>query len=212
VSLVVLCAGGHASVVIEALRSGGVIPVAATDSNPSRKGHLLLGVPIIGSDDHVLAMAASTTQLANGLGNRASRTGSNLSNRRQLFDRFAALGYAFPVVAHASAVVASDAAVGAGSQIMAGAIIQPGVRIGRNVLVNTRAVVEHDCVVEDHCHLAPGCVLCFGATVGQEVHVGAGAIVLPRVNLGSGSVVAAGAVVANDLEPNSFVDRNFCGA
>jgi UDP-perosamine 4-acetyltransferase len=195
-------------VIIEALLSRGVIPVAATDSDPSRKGHSLLGVPIIGSDDHVLGMAAEATQLANGLGNRASRTSSNLSNRRRLFDRFAAMGYAFPIVAHASAVVASDATLGAGAQIMAGAIIQPGVRIGRNVLVNTCAVVEHDCVVEDHVHLAPASVLCFGVRVGQEVHVGAGAIVLPQVNLGSGSVVAAGAVVANDLEPNSFVDRN----
>lgn len=211
-SLIVLCAGGHASVVIEALRSSGVSPMAATDSNHSRKGDFLLGVPIIGSDDHVLAMAAIETQLANGLGNRASRTSSNLSNRRQLFDRFFAIGYAFPVVRHASAVVASDASTGAGSQIMAGAIIQPGVRIGCNVLVNTRAVVEHDCTVGDHSHIAPGSILCFGVTVGQEVHVGAGAIVLPQVNLGSGSVVAAGAVVASDLSPNTFLDRNLHSA
>jgi UDP-perosamine 4-acetyltransferase len=199
-------------VVIEALRSRGVTPVAATDSDPSRKGHSLLGVPIIGSDDRVLGMAAGATQLVNGLGNRASRTCSNLSNRRRLFDRFAAMGYAFPVVAHASSVVASDAALGPGAQIMAGAIIQPGARIGRNVLVNTRAVVEHDCVVEDHVHLAPGSVLCFGVRVGEEVHVGAGAIILPQVRLGSGSVVAAGAVVTSDLEPNSFVDRNVARA
>ena len=194
--------------VIEALLSRGIIPVAATDSSPFRKGHSLLGVPIIGPDDHVLGMPADATQLANGLGNRASRTGSNLANRRLIFERFAGKGYAFPVITHASAVVASDAAMGAGAQIMAGAIIQPGVRIGRNVLVNTRAEVEHDSVVEDHVHLGPGSVLCFGVMVGQEVHVGAGAIVLPQVKLGSGSVVAAGAVVANDLEPNSFVDRN----
>lgn len=211
-SLVVLCAGGHASVVIEALLSRGVVPAAATDNDPARKDYSLLGVPIIGSDDHVLAMAARTTELVNELGNRATRTSSNLSNRRRLFERFAEMGYAFPLVAHASAVIASDAALGAGAQIMAGAIVQPGVRIGRNVLVNTRAVVEHDCVVEDHVHLAPGSVLCFGVKVGQEVHVGAGAIVLPQVKLGSGSVVAAGAVVACDLEPNSFIDRSVARA
>jgi sugar O-acyltransferase (sialic acid O-acetyltransferase NeuD family) len=208
-SLVVLCAGGHASVVIEALRSSGVYPIAATDRDPTRKGLFLSGVPIIGSDDNVLEMTTSTTELANGLGNRASRTSSQLSNRRHLFDRFSALGYAFPVVIHASAVVASDVSLGAGSQIMAGAIVQPGARVGRNVLVNTRVVVEHDCKVDDHSHLAPGSILCFGVSVGQEVHVGAGAIILPQVHLGSGSIVAAGTVVTSDLEANSFVDRGF---
>lgn len=206
-SFVILCAGGHASVVIEALRSCGVHPVAATDRDPARKGLLHSGVPIIGPDDSVLEMTANTTKLANGLGNRASRTSSRLSSRRELFERFFALGYAFPVIRHASAVVASNVSPGAGSQIMAGAIIQPGARVGRNVLVNTRAVIEHDCSVDDHCHLAPGSILCFGVSVGQEVHVGAGAIVLPQVRLGSGSIVAAGAVVTADLEANSFVDR-----
>jgi sugar O-acyltransferase (sialic acid O-acetyltransferase NeuD family) len=208
-SLVVLCAGGHASVVVEALRSCGLHPDAATDRDLTRKGQLLSGVPIIGPDDNVLEMAVSTTELANGLGNRASRTSARLSNRRQLFDRFFALGYAFPVVRHASAVVAHGVSLGEGAQIMAGAVIQPGARVGRNVLVNTRAVVEHDCTVDDHTHLAPGSLLCFGVSVGQEVHVGAGAIILPQVRLGSGSIVAAGAVVTSDLEENSFADRGF---
>jgi sugar O-acyltransferase (sialic acid O-acetyltransferase NeuD family) len=207
-SLVVLCAGGHASVVIEALRSAGADPIAATDSDSAKQGKSILGIPIIGSDQHVLTMAAGTTQLANGLGNRASRTSSNLSNRRQLFDRFSSLGYEFPVISHRSAVIASNAFFGVGSQIMAGAIIQPGVRIGCNVLINTGAIVEHDCTVGNHSHLAPGSILCFGVSVGEEVHVGAGAIILPRVKLGSGSVVAAGAIVASDLDPNSFIDRS----
>lgn len=161
-SVIVLCAGGHARVVIEALLSRGIRPAAVIDRDAARVGEAIGGVPIRGSDDDVMKTAVDTVELANGLGNRASRTNSGLSGRRALFGRFAAMGYKFPVIAHAAAVIASDVQLGDGAQVMAGAVIQPAARIGQNVLVNTRAVVEHDCVVGDHAHVAPGAVLCGG--------------------------------------------------
>jgi UDP-perosamine 4-acetyltransferase len=203
-SLIVLCAGGHARVVIEALLSRGKRPSAVTDCDSARVGTLLGGIPIIGPDEDILKMKTDSVELANGLGNRASRSDSGLSVRRDLFHRFTTLGYAFPVISHASAVIASDALLGEGTQVMAGAIIQPAARIGRNVLVNTRAVVEHDCQVGDHCHIAPGAVLCGGASIGERVHIGAGAVVLGGVSVGTGSVVAAGAVVEKNVEAGRF--------
>jgi UDP-perosamine 4-acetyltransferase len=200
----VLCAGGHAKVVIEALRSRGIHPAAVTDSNAARIGQSVGGVPITGPDDDVLKMDAHATELANGLGNRASRTDSGLSSRRALFERFAAAGYKFPVIVHAAAVIASDAALGEGAQVMAGAVVQPAATIGRNVLVNTRAVVEHDCRVGDHAHIAPGAVLCGSASVGEGAHIGAGAVILVGVNVGAGAIVAAGAVVAKNVAPGAF--------
>ncbi|MBI5261265.1 MAG: acetyltransferase [Bradyrhizobium sp.] len=207
-SLIVLCAGGHARVVIEALLSRGIRPVGVTDRNATRVGELVGGIPIIGPDEEVLKVAAASVELANGLGNRASRSDSGLSGRRDLFGHFAALGYRFPVISHASAVIASDVTLGDGVQVMAGAVIQPAARIGRNVLINTRAVVEHDCWVGDHAHVAPGAVLCGGVSVGEGAHIGAGAVVLGGVSVGAGSVVAAGGVVAKDVAAGSFAGAN----
>lgn len=207
-SLIVLCAGGHARVVIEALRSRGMRPDGVTERDAARIGRHVGGIPVIGSDQEVLKMAANSVELANGLGNRASRLDSGLSGRRELFGRFAALGYRFPVISHASAVIASDATLGEGAQVMAGAVIQPAASIGKNVLINTRAVVEHDCRVDDHAHIAPGAVLCGGVSVGKAAHVGAGAVVLVGVSIGAGSVVAAGAVVARDVAAGSFAAGN----
>jgi UDP-perosamine 4-acetyltransferase len=201
-SLIVLCAGGHARVVIEALLSRGIRPVAVADA--ARIGEVVGGVRVTGSDDDVLKMSTGEIELANGLGNRASRRDSGLSDRRALFERFGASGYRFPVIAHASAVIASDAQLGDGAQVMAGAVIQPAVRIGRNALINTRAVVEHDCIVGDHAHVAPGAVLCGGVLVGESVHIGAGAVVLVGVKVGAGAVVAAGAVVTKDVAAGGF--------
>ena len=203
-SLIVLCAGGHARVVIEALLSRGTRPSGVTDRDSARIGTMCGGIPITGPDEDILKMRTDQVELANGLGNRASRSSSGLSARRELFDRFAALGYTFPVIIHAAAVIASDASLGNGAQVMAGAIIQPAARIGRNVLVNTRAVIEHDCQVGDHCHIAPGAVLCGGVLVGEGAHVGAGAVVLGGVSIGAGAVVAAGAVITKNVEADAF--------
>jgi sugar O-acyltransferase (sialic acid O-acetyltransferase NeuD family) len=203
-SLIVLCAGGHARVVIEALLSRGRRPNGVTDCDSARVGTFIGGVPITGPDDDILKLRTDQVELVNGLGNRASRSSSGLSARRELFDRFVALGYAFPVISHASAVIASDASLGDGAQVMAGAIIQPAARLGRNVLVNSRAVVEHDCQVGDHAHIAPGAVLCGGVLVGECAHIGAGAVVLGGVSVGAGAVVAAGAIVAKNVEAGAF--------
>jgi len=184
-SLIVLCAGGHARVVIEALRSRCIRPAAVVDRDTALVGGLVSGVPITGPDEDVLKMSVGEVELVNGLGNRASRADSGLSGRRELFGRFAALGYRFPVISHVSATIASDATLGDGAQVMAGAVVQPAARLGRNVLVNTRAVVEHDCIVGDHTHVAPGAVLCGGVSIGEGAHIGAGAVVARNVGAGT---------------------------
>ncbi len=206
-NMIVLCAGGHARVVIEALLSRGERPVAVLDRDTARVGTLLAGIPVTGSDEDVLRMTVDSVVLANGLGNRASRADAGLLARRELFQRFSDLGYAFPQIIHASAVVASNAVLGEGAQVMAGAIVQPAARIGRNTLINTRAVVEHDCDLGDHVHVAPGAVLCGAVSVGDGAHIGAGAIVLGGVSVGAGSIVAAGAVVAKDVAAGEFAGR-----
>jgi UDP-perosamine 4-acetyltransferase len=211
-SLIVLCAGGHARVVIEALLSRGIRPSAVTDRDVTRIGRTIVGIPIMGLDEDILKMDASSVELVNGLGNRASRADSGLSDRRALFGRFVALGYKFPVISHASAVIASNAMLGDGAQIMAGAVIQPAAGIGQNVLVNTRAVVEHDCRIGDHAHIAPGAVLCGGVSVGERAHIGAGAVVLMGVSVGAGAVVAAGAVIAKNVETGTFAGGDRIGS
>jgi sugar O-acyltransferase (sialic acid O-acetyltransferase NeuD family) len=210
-SVIVLGAGGHARVVIEALLSRGIRPAGVIDRDVSRIGESFGDIPVTGSDEHILKMGVDAVELANGLGNRAARTNPGLSARRALFGRFAALGYKFPMISHASAVIASDATLGDGAQVMAGAIIQPAARIGRNVVVNTRVVVEHDCRVGDHAHIAPGAVLCGGVSIGESAHIGAGAVILVGVSVGMGAVVAAGAVVAKNVEAGGFAGGDRIG-
>lgn len=194
--VIILGAGGHAGVLVNLMRLRGEYLLGVTD--PSRKE--MDGAKIIGTDDIVSEYDQIEVNLVNGIGNKASKSGSGLGLRVKLFKRFADRNYSFPVVRHPSAIIADSSYLQQGVQILAGAIVQNNARILENCIINSRAIVEHDCQVGKHCHIAPGAILCGGVTVGEQVHVGAGAIVLQGIRIGDGAVVAAGAVVTKDVQ------------
>ena len=189
--MIILGAGGHAGVVIDALRTTGIIPLGCLSSQAGAVN----GVSVLGDDDYLTEPA----KLANGLGNRATKHSSGLSKRAGLWRKFRDMGCTFPPVIHASAIVSEGATVSDGAQILAGAIVQTGTWVGKNAIVNTRATIEHDSTVGDHCHIAPGAILCGGVVLGQEVHIGAGAIVLQGIRIGTGAIIAAGAIVTSNV-------------
>jgi len=194
VPIVVLGAGGHAKVLIEALRASSAELLGIVDPDLALMGRKVMGVPVLGGDDKVMQYRPDDVQLVDGVGS------VTLPQRRtDLFEKFKKRGFSFATVVHPSAVVASDVELGEGAQIMAGAIIQPGTRIGRNSIINTGASVDHDCQIGDHVHVAPGVTLSGAVTVGAGTHIGTGATVVQGVRIGSGGVVGAGALVLNDV-------------
>jgi sugar O-acyltransferase (sialic acid O-acetyltransferase NeuD family) len=194
--VIVLGAGGHAKVVINALQMAGAEILGAVDPDPAIHATSILGVSVLGSDDVVLGHTPDAVALINGVGSTAPS-----SRRKDLFRRFFDAGYAFAPVIHPSAVIGGDVEMADAVQIMAGVVVQPGCRIGANAIINTRASVDHDCVIGDHVHIAPGAVLGGGITIGEGSHIGAGSTVIQNVRVGESVMVAAGAVVVTDV-PN----------
>lgn len=185
---------------IDALRLQPVELLGVTDADSSKKGQLVLGVSILGTDEDITQYSPAIVRLVNGLG--SVRVGQN---RGRLFWRFKRDGYQFAHVIHPSAIIASDVVLAEGVQIMAGAIIQTGSRIGNNVIINTRAVIDHDCHIEDSAHISPGVTLSGGVLIGQNSHVGTGATVIQNIRIGCNCLVAAGAVVVRDVPDGAAV-------
>lgn len=78
------------------------------------------------------------------------------------------------------------------------------VNIGDDVLIASHAVITsltHDTTAR----LFRETVVRAPVTIGDNVWVGAGAIILPGVTIGSGSIIAAGAVVTRDVPPGVTV-------
>ncbi|HAD88169.1 MAG TPA: sugar acetyltransferase [Rhodospirillaceae bacterium] len=201
--LLIIGAGGHGTVVLDAARVAGLTVLGLADADPARRGTRVLGAPVIGDDDDVLAQDPAEVLLVLGIGSTA-----DTARRRSVYDKFKDREYSFATVRHPSAVVAEDARIGAGTVVMAGAVIQPRCRIGENVIVNTGARIDHDGAVEDHVHVAPGAVLSGNVALGAGAHVGVGATVLQGVTVGADAVCGAGAVVIRDVAAGRTVVGN----
>lgn len=194
ITYIIIGAGGHSKVLIEALRASSADIKGIVDSNPKLADTRILGIPVLGGDGVVDEFAPSQVRLVNGVGS----IGLTLK-RQQVFEKFKDKGYSFDTVVHPSAVVASDVELGEGAQVMAGAVIQPGCRIGTDSIINTRASVDHDCIIGNHVHIAPGVTLSGGISVGSGSHIGTGATVIQGISIGSCCLIAAGAVVIKDI-------------
>lgn len=195
--VIVLGAGGHAKVLIDALLLNGCNIIGIVDRDTSEIGKKILGVPVIGSDEIVLEYPATKVQLANGLGSVGSTKA-----REKLFNIFAEQGYQFLNIIHPSAIIARDVRLQAGIQIMAGVVVQTGSYIGVNSIINTRAAIDHDCIIGANVHIAPGVILSGGVQIDDGVHIGIGATVVQGIKIGQGSIVAAGTVVIKDVPPH----------
>lgn len=105
-----------------------------------------------------------------------------------------------PITAvHRTAFVAPNASLGQGSQVYANASVCVDTQVGRACIINTAASVDHECVLEDGVSIGPGARLAGLVQVGKNADIYTGAVVLPRIRIGAGAIVGAGAVVLKDV-------------
>lgn len=100
---------------------------------------------------------------------------------------------------HPSAVIAEDVVLREGIAIMANAVINAGSQIGRGAIINTAATVDHDCVIKEFAHISPGVHLAGTVTVGERTWLGISAAVINNATIGNDVVIGAGAVVLDSI-------------
>ena len=96
---------------------------------------------------------------------------------------------------------------------MMGAVINIGAVIGEGTMIDMGAILGGRATVGNHCHIGAGTVLAgviepASATpviIEDDVLIGANAVVIEGVHVGKGAVVAAGAVVIEDVPDNAVV-------
>ena len=182
--LLVIGAGGHAKVVIDAARAAGMEVTGVVGEAQGRD--CLLNVPISRTPD-----AFEGDAFIVAIGNNQARAES--------FARYLDSGMHPAVVVHPSAVIADGVEIGSGSFIAAGVVVNVDARIGENAILNTSCCVDHDCVIGDHAHVGPTAGLCGGVVVGTGALVGAGCSIIPLCSVGEWAVVGAGSVVIRDV-------------
>ncbi len=111
------------------------------------------------------------------------------------------------------AIIREHVEIGRHAVIMMGAVINIGAVIGEGSMIDMNAVLGGRATVGKNCHIGAGSVLagvveppCANPVVIEdEVMIGANAVVLEGVRVGKGAVVAAGAIVIEDVPENAVV-------
>lgn len=134
--------------------------------------------------------------------------GTRGRDRADIAAALRAAGLAMPPLVHPRAFVCPTVKIGVGSQILALACAAADARIGEDCILNHRASIDHECVLGEGVHIAPGATLCGCVVVERFAFVGAGAVVLPRLRIGVGALIGAGAVVTSDVPPGAVVAGN----
>jgi len=111
------------------------------------------------------------------------------------------------------AIIREGAKIGKDAIIMMGAVINIGAEIGERTMVDMNAVIGARAKIGNDCHIGAGAVIAGvleppgkkPVVIEDGVLVGANADVLEGVTVGKNSIVAAGAVVLEDVPPGTVV-------
>jgi sugar O-acyltransferase (sialic acid O-acetyltransferase NeuD family) len=195
--VVVLGAGGHASVLVDILRQLDTeILGLISKEKPDEKG-IFQGITWYKNDEDVLNFDRSSVLLVNGIGSMPGN-----GTRYKIHTKFKQLGYYFYSVISPKAIVSRFTNFAEGVQIMPGCIVNTNVTVGESTILNSGSIVEHDCKIGNHNHIAPGAVLSGSVITEDFVHIGTGAQVIQGIRIGERSLVGAGATVTRDLVSN----------
>ncbi|WP_202078468.1 2,3,4,5-tetrahydropyridine-2,6-dicarboxylate N-acetyltransferase [Caldalkalibacillus salinus] len=111
------------------------------------------------------------------------------------------------------AIIRDQVEIGNNAVIMMGASINIGAVIGEGTMVDMNVVIGGRGTVGNNCHIGAGAVIAgvieppsaSPVVIEDEVVIGANAVILEGVRVGKGSVVAAGAIVTEDVPENVVV-------
>ncbi len=114
------------------------------------------------------------------------------------------------------ATIRDHVTIGDSAVIMMGAVINIGANIGSGTMIDMGAILGARAHVGKNSHVGAGSVLAGvleppskePVMVGDNVLIGANAVILEGVKIGNGAVVGAGAVVTQDVAENTVVVGN----
>ncbi|MCC5895523.1 MAG: 2,3,4,5-tetrahydropyridine-2,6-dicarboxylate N-acetyltransferase [Alkalibacterium sp.] len=111
------------------------------------------------------------------------------------------------------AFIRDHASIGDNAVIMMGAVINIGAVVGEGTMIDMGAILGGRAITGKNVHVGAGAVLsgviepasAKPVVVEDNVLIGANAVVLEGVTIGKGSVVAAGAIVTEDVPADTVV-------
>ena len=119
--------------------------------------------------------------------------------RIELFNRLNIPKERLLTIVHPLSFVGYNTILKPGVVIMPNCSIGTATTIGDSTLVMANSVIGHNSIIGKLCHFSPGSVVGSVITIGDASDVSLNATVIEKVNIGTCSVVGAGAVARNNI-------------
>jgi sugar O-acyltransferase (sialic acid O-acetyltransferase NeuD family) len=191
---------GHSKVLHDLIQLCGGEIIALFDNNPNSSVSIK-GISLYIGVDALRKWVADHQDLKNIYG-IAAIGGSRGRDRIEIHKLFNSYGIGVETLTHPNSSISATATIGKGSQLLCQSLIAAGSIVGESCIVNHQASIDHECYIGNGIHLAPSSTLCGCVSLGDNVMIGAGAVVLPRVNIGQNTIIGAGSTVTRDLPAN----------
>ena len=117
-------------------------------------------------------------------------------------------GGSFATLIHPTALVGPGVRIGAGSIICPFTQLSCEITIGRFVTLGTFSSVGHDSVIGDYCQISGHCGVNGNAIIEEGAFLGSHAVILPHARVGGRAYVGAGSVVLKRVNPGTKVFGN----
>lgn len=190
--VLVVGAGGHARVCIEALTDDdSTVIIGCVSSDGTGVAGLFAAMIGTDADLELLAADYGATHVFVAVGDNTTRS--------HVSARCTAAGLELATALSRFSMISHSASFAHGVVVMPGAIVNAATHIGSGAIVNTGASIDHDCAVGEFAHVAPGVAVAGGVTIGARAFIGIGARIIPGITIGDDAVVGAGAVVIRDV-------------
>lgn len=189
--LVVVGAGGHAAVAADcASESTSFDEIVLVDDRwPSL--HEKDGWQVIDTVRDYLQAPRSTDHVFIALG--------DAGQRERIFAEVHEKRLRLATIVHPRSVVSRKADLGRGCLVVAGAVINCGANVEDGAIVNTGATIDHHCHLGRFVHAAPGANVGGAVSVGVRSWLGIGCAIKHGTSIGEDVTVGAGAVVIKDV-------------
>jgi sugar O-acyltransferase (sialic acid O-acetyltransferase NeuD family) len=183
--LIIIGAGGHGKVVLDAAIKAGYNVAGFLDDTPGKDN--VLGFRRVGTFSDVGKFIGSNVFVC--------AVGDN--SVRSKFDSLYEAEWA--TVIHPTVQIALDAKIGCGTVAIAYSVVNASANVGRHCIINSGTVIGHDCIISDYSQISSNATICGGVRIGKGTWIGAGATVKNGISICEDVIVGAGAVVVRDI-------------
>jgi len=196
-NLIIIGAGGHARVVIDAAIKAEYSILGIIDVNFTGSPEKIMGYDVIGDYSVLTNYPKDSTCVFIAIGEN--------SQREKFFNKVIEDGFNIPVIIHPTAIISDNMEIDGGSFVNAGAIINAKAQIMTGSIINTGAIIDHEVIIGKFCHIAPGVCISGRTKVGNHSFIGTGASVIDKISIGNNVIIGAGSIIIKDIESETKV-------